>query len=313
MAGRTVKIYLKEGTPNSLLIAEILTWTGKVFVLPRSQLVKIANRLEIRHTGLYILVGRDLNEITRERVYIGESDNVWLRLNQHNDDPDQDFWDRTIIICSKDENLTKAHARYLESRLISLAQQSRRASLANSNSPPNPQLPESDIDDMEFYLEQIQILLPVLGFSFLQSLPSSEVLRDITDNRANPSEEKFASSPLFFINFANGEVAEAREINGEFVVLQGSRAIKKESRAIQKAYVTLRKQLQMEGKLKDDGQNELLIFTEDVPFSSVSTAASVVRGTQSNGRTAWKVKGSTLTYKDWQQKQIEDIVIDVKQ
>ena len=84
------------------------------------------------------------------------------------------------------------------------------------------------------------------------------------------------------------------KINGEFVVLQGSRATKEEARAISQAYVTLRKQLQMEGKLKDDGLGQFLVFAEDVPFSSVSTAASVVRGMQSSGRTAWKVKGSKL-------------------
>ena len=148
MAGKTVRIYLKEGTPNSLLIAEIINWTGNVLVLSRSQLFKIADRPEVKQTGVYILVGQDLDEITRERVYIGEGDNVWKRLKdhdndpkQHNSNPDDDFWDRTIIIISKDKNLTKAHGRYLESRLIELAQQAGRATLANDNKPPRPRIP----------------------------------------------------------------------------------------------------------------------------------------------------------------------------
>ena len=36
-------------------------------------------------------------------------------------------WERTVVIVSKDENLTKSHVRYLESRLIKMAQDARRA------------------------------------------------------------------------------------------------------------------------------------------------------------------------------------------
>jgi hypothetical protein len=35
-------------------------------------------------------------------------------------------WERTVVIVSKDENLTKSHVRYLESRLIKMAQDARR-------------------------------------------------------------------------------------------------------------------------------------------------------------------------------------------
>ena len=41
------------------------------------------------------------------------------RLRQHNSN--KDFWDRVIVPTSKDANLTKAHARYLESRFIDIA------------------------------------------------------------------------------------------------------------------------------------------------------------------------------------------------
>lgn len=74
MAGKTVKIYLKDGLPTSLLIAEIFNWIGKVYVVPRSQLVKLADRREVKQTGIYLLVGQDLDEVARERVYIGESE-----------------------------------------------------------------------------------------------------------------------------------------------------------------------------------------------------------------------------------------------
>lgn len=171
MDAKTIRILLTEGTPNGLMIAEIIGRAEIVLVFSRSQFPKVANRDEVKKTGLYILVGQDFDEITKECVYIGEADNIWTRLKQHTDDTDKEFWNRTIIIVGKDENLTKAHVRYLESSVISLAKQASRAVIANKNYPPLPTLPESDRYDMASILEQVQILLPVLGFSFYKRYP----------------------------------------------------------------------------------------------------------------------------------------------
>ena len=86
-------------------------------------------------------------------VYIGESDNVFNRLLQHAKDEKKDFWRLAAVVTSKDENLTKSHSRYLESRLISLTLSAKRATLLNTNSPPLPPLPEADIADMEYFPE----------------------------------------------------------------------------------------------------------------------------------------------------------------
>jgi hypothetical protein len=51
-------------------------------------------------------------------VYVGEGDNVGVRISSHNKDPDKEFWEHVCIITSKDLNVTKAHARFLESKLI---------------------------------------------------------------------------------------------------------------------------------------------------------------------------------------------------
>lgn len=172
MTGRTIKVYLADGVPDGLRTAEIMNWTGKMLVFPQSQLVDFLKRPEAKRTGVYILVGGDPNNSTKEQVYIGESDDVHDRLKQHASDQSKDFWSRTVVIISKDENLSKAHARYLESRLIALTKQAKRATSANGNNGSPVSLSESDIADMEFFLTQIQILLPALGFPFAQPLPT---------------------------------------------------------------------------------------------------------------------------------------------
>jgi hypothetical protein len=82
----------------------------------------------------------------------------------------KDSWDRAIVLTSKDANLTKAHARYLESRFITLATQARRSRLLNGTAPALLPLPEADVSDMEYFIAQAKIILPVLGVNILRSV-----------------------------------------------------------------------------------------------------------------------------------------------
>ena len=41
MKGRTIRLYLVDGTPTGFLTAEIINWTGKLFAAPRSQLADL--------------------------------------------------------------------------------------------------------------------------------------------------------------------------------------------------------------------------------------------------------------------------------
>ena len=125
------------------------------------------------------------------------------------------------MLTSKDANLTKAHARYLESQFISLATQAGRSRRTNATAPPPPPLPEADRSDMEYYIAQAKIVLPVLGINLLRApsvppagcqperLPGSRP-RGVTNLHPAPEKE--------------GITATAREIDGEFTVLQGSHA-----------------------------------------------------------------------------------------
>ena len=63
-------------------------------------------------------------------AYIGEAEVIRDRLKQHKV---KDFWNAVVVFVSKDENLTKAHIRYLENRLLQEAKQAGRYRLENSN------------------------------------------------------------------------------------------------------------------------------------------------------------------------------------
>ena len=162
MGGKTIRLYLAEGEPGGVLTAEIINWTGKVIVAPRSKLYELAKREETKRAGIYFLVGEDPEKSTKKRVYVGESDNVLDRLKNHQTDASKDFWVQTAFVLSKDENLTKSHVRYLESRFIGLIDSAKRAVLANGTGPPMRGLPEPDVADMEFFLDVCcEVLMPI--------------------------------------------------------------------------------------------------------------------------------------------------------
>jgi hypothetical protein len=75
--GKTIKLYLMDGSPNGPISAEIGNWSGQVIVVPRAQLHELAKRPELQRTGVYILVGRDATATNIERLYVDEADDIF--------------------------------------------------------------------------------------------------------------------------------------------------------------------------------------------------------------------------------------------
>jgi len=297
--GRSIRLFLVDGTPNGLLTAEIMNWTGHVLTGPRSKLSELVQRPECGRTGIYFLVGPDPENSLRPLVYIGESDDVGTRLKQHNRPEDKggkDFWEKVCLVTSKDQNLTKAHVKYLESLLIQNAGQVGRCKLINGTAHEYISLPESDRADMAFFMEQIRTVLPVLGFDFLRESYGNKA-------KVETSDDASADSPQLYMQITKqGIQASAQEYEGEFIVMQGS-TTRDEWVAKQGGYSALFDQLCEDGVLSEP-EGKVRRFTKDFAFSSPSAAGAIVAGYNVNGRTTWKVEGSGQTYSDWQDQQV---------
>ncbi|MBY5920947.1 GIY-YIG nuclease family protein [Ferrimonas balearica] len=293
--GRSIRLFLVDGSPHGLLTAEIVNWTGHVLTAPRSRLADLVKRPECGRTGVYFLVGPDPDNSSRPKVYIGESDNVAVRLKQHNrpeGEGGKDFWEKVCLVTSKDQNLTKAHIKYLECQLMAMAKGSGRCSLVNGTNHQYEGLPEADLADMAFFIDQIQTLLPALGHDFLRE-PNTKVLQ-----QSNPD-----ALPQFELKVAKHKIrAKAQEHDGEFVVQAGS-ITKAEDRS-QTGYNNLWMSLVDSGVIQLCGDGTAK-FTKDYAFSSPSAAAAVVKGYNSNGRKDWVLANGGQNYGDWQQQQLE--------
>lgn len=295
--GRTIRMYLVDGSASGLITAEIMNWTGHAVLGPRSKLKELLAREEAQRTGVYLLYGPD-PETGQETLYVGEGDDVGKRIRQHASDANKDFFERICLLTSKDHNLTKAHVRFLESRMIALVASAGRVALNNATQPDPIRLPEADVSDMEFFIDQVRLILPALGLDFLRALPVHRV-------QARPQE---TDNPVFFASAKkHGIRAEMQEIDGEFVVLAGSLSqndwVSKREATHSTGYAKLHADLRAQGKLAP-GPNGLCEFTVDVAFKSPSAAAAVVFGRPANGRLEWQIEATKQTLGEWQNAQL---------
>lgn len=276
MTSATIKLFLPHGDAKRLRVGEVSNWTGKALAAPRTELEDLLAREELESSGIYILLGVDA-DTGAPLAYVGEAEVIRDRLKQHKS---KDFWTSVIVFVSKDENLTKAHIRFLENRVLHEAKLIGRYSLENSNSS-NPKLPESDREDMEVYLSRIRQVLPVLGSDLLSPISGS----------IKPAKQQ--AQLLCKIKNA---LAHGRRTEGGFVVFVNSTAVfaLRPSAETQHPFVVaLRQKLVLDGTLVE--KDGLYVFTKDAEFTSPSAAAAVVHGGGANGLTAWKDEsGKTL-------------------
>lgn len=284
-----------DGTPGGVLTAEIMNWTGHIIAAGRSDLAELLRREEVKRTGIYLLVGEDPDDPDASLLYVGEGDDVGERLRSHNKPEDKggkDFWNRAVVMTSKDANLTKAHARYLESRFIGIAGKAGRMRVVNGTAPPPLPLPEADVSDMEYFIDQARIVLPVLGVDALRTPPTPS-------EAASASKGGSTSSPIFEMTIASaGILAKAQETDGEFAVLQGSTA-RAQWVGVSHGYSKLHQKLISDGIMVVNGPTA--VFSKAHVFKSPSAAAAVISGRATNGRTTWREPGVGLTYAEWQE------------
>ena len=268
MPSATLKLFLVFGDPKRLRTAELSNWTGKAVAGPRSEFEKLLERNECESTGIYFLTGIDPST-SKKAIYIGEAENIRSRIKTH---LTKDFWNQIVFFVSKDENLTKAHVKYLEGRLIELAKESGRTYVINSQSS-GARLPESDREEMEIFLEKMQQMLPALDVdAFVLAV-------------AKNTEDQIKKD-ILFCKIKN-LIARGYQTPNGFIVLEGSQAVLEERSSAQKwPSVLAQRNILIEENVLIR-KKEAYTFTKNTEFSSPSAAAATIHGGSANGLIAW--------------------------
>jgi hypothetical protein len=163
--GKSINIHLLDGTVTGIKCAEVRNQTILSFSCPRNKIAELSNNPNSKKPGIYFLFGND-EESNEPKAYIGEAENVFERLQNHL--LSKGFWDEVIFFVSKDENLTKSHVRFLESKTIQIAYSTNRYLIDNANESKLPSLPLAERDAMEEFLIYLKLLLGILGHKLLE-------------------------------------------------------------------------------------------------------------------------------------------------
>jgi hypothetical protein len=272
--GKTIKIFLIDGEANGRMSCELSNWSGKAYKIPRIKIKDCSDRDDLTSTGVYLLFGKD--DAGKDQVYIGEAESILKRLNQQL--TQKDFWNEAIVFISKDENLNKAHIKYLENRLHDIAKSANRYTVDNSIIPTQSSISESDRAEMEEFIEHIKMLVNTLGH---------KVFEEKREFKPKQKQE------TFFIKAARGADGQGEPTSDGFVVFKNSKAAATIVNSMTPNFIIYRQKLIDGGVLVDNG--EYFEFSDDYIFSSPSTAAVMVMGRNANGLTEWKNKdGKTL-------------------
>ena len=269
---RTIQIYLPNGDPTGIRIAELTTSIIRVIEIPRNLIGQFIKSDEANQVGFYFLFGGD----SQDEVYIGQSGNLGGRLSQHSKDDKRD-WERALAVVSLTNNLTQTHVLYLESLSIERAKACDRYTVINGNGGQRPHTPVPLRDDCEEIHEIASLLMATMGYPLFEKL--------VNDTTAEAQE-------IFYCT-RSGADARAVYTNEGLVVFKGSKGLLTPTGKSREDLVKARDCLIESGILSIEGEST--VFTRDWLFATPSGASNAVVVMPSNGWREWKTaSGITL-------------------
>lgn len=158
---KTIQIFLPTGEPRGIRIAEFTIRTVQAVLIPRSELSEAKVRSELDQIAVYFLFG-DSEESAKPIVYVGQTEDVRKRLDNHN--TKKDFWRTAVLRISRTQNFTQAHIRYLEWYCVKKAKEIGRYALDNDQNPSKPFVTEPIEADILDAFDTLSTLLSTLGY-----------------------------------------------------------------------------------------------------------------------------------------------------
>lgn len=114
---KKIELYLDNGTLDGMIyVSETNGWDlgGILYSCPRNSINTLLEDDSCDKYGVYLL-------LSSEKVYIGQSTDLKARIKQHQ--LGKDWWERVILLTSKNDELNQSYITYLEAKLISRAQE----------------------------------------------------------------------------------------------------------------------------------------------------------------------------------------------
>lgn len=270
--GQSLKIYLMDGDATGKWSCVLSGKTTKAYKIPRTHYKSCADISELRGTSVYLLFGEDV-DTDRPVVYIGETEDAYKRLDEHNKSEEKDYWTEAIVFVSQDNHFNKAHIKYLESRFYEIALDVDRYTVMNVKPPTKSSLAPEEVDEMEDFIDNAKIMTIALGYKVFEPLRC--MLDSISNDEVHPE--------MLYIKTKNGINATGFISPEGFVVCKDS-VIKSSvnAKSAPKGAIKRREKLIADGTIVGD------TFVRDTLFSSPTSASDLIMGNNTSGPREWK-------------------------
>lgn len=266
---RLLQTFLVDGTIEGIKIIDCETTINAV-VIPRIKLSEAKSLEEVTRPALYFLINED-----GDQAYVGEAENFYNRLKNH--DQNKDWWDVAIAIISSTNELSKGDVKYLESLAVERAQNGS-IKVQNLVSPIRNNISKFTVHKLQNILDDTELILTSLNYDILSS-PTA----------GNDDDEN-----VWYLKhkgvFARGEYR-----GSQFVLLAGSTMHAVTTDAWKRDFPNQNAIRESVLGDKADIQDDIATIKENMAFKSVSMAAGIVIGGHTNGWKVWKNRqGQTM-------------------
>ena len=286
MRGKSINLFLMDGTPSGRIKCTLANWTGVAYKIPRTELDKCKGRDDLAQSGVYFLFGtdEDSGDIV---VYVGQSgirkngEGILYRLQEHKRNAEKDYWTEAIVFTTSNNSFGPTEISWLENRFCAMATEAKRYTVKNGNDPNVGNVTEEKESELEEFVDYAKIVMGTLGHKVFEPLRVNALPKEsATDAQA---DTKVILELKQGITDAKGMLT-----SDGFVLLKGSKIKMETAASCPKSAKNLRESYAV--KVDDKG-----ILQEDILLKSPNVAAGFVTGISINARDAWKTSdGITL-------------------
>lgn len=284
--GRTITLFLLNGSVTGSIKYTLPNWTGVVYKIPRTELENCKKREDLQQSGVYFLFGKS-DEQGENIVYVGQAgirkngNGLLGRILEHAKNPDKDYWTEVVAITTTNNSFGPTEISYLENRFTQMANDAKRYTVKNANDPNSGNITEEKECELEEFIDYSKVVMGILGHKVF--IPLDEITNDIPGKQATKLQLKKRGADATGLLTSEG-----------IVVRKGSKVNAKPTPSCPDWIKNLR-------NMYASKITEKNILTEDIFFNSPSAAAGFCVYGAENGRISWKTEaGKTLKELDGQ-------------
>lgn len=152
---KVINLLLSDGSLSGIMRVEDSSWyLGELYSAPRDKIDELVNNNACNKFGIYFLLSSDT-------VYVGQSIHLKKRIKEHI--LGKDWWEKAVLLTTKDDSFSNDDIDYLESVLINKAFQLGTLDVDNKTKGNFAKVNDFRREILNQYLDEALFLIALIG------------------------------------------------------------------------------------------------------------------------------------------------------